>query len=103
MSSAVFYVIPAVVALFVLLGCGVSVVLIVKRSVRNRLWRKRKTKPSSTELRMRKVPVIESTPFWVPGIIGDIIGIEIQPFADTPLPVTYSTPKPRRCKVVGDF
>lgn len=98
MRSAVSYIIPVVV-LFILLVCVASLVLIFKR-MRTRLWKKRKTTPTPTELRMKRIPVIESIPFWVPGRPADIVGIQIQPSYHSLMPVTYSTPKPRRYKVV---
>ena len=97
MDSAVLYIIP-VVGLFLLLGCVASLVLILKR-MRKRFWKKRKTTPSPTELRMKRIPVIESTPFWVPGRPADIVDIQIQPSYESLMPLTYSTPKPRRYKV----
>ena len=103
MGTAVAYVIPFV-ALFFLFGGLASLVLILKRLQINRLWKKRRRTPTSAELRRRRIPVIESTPFWVPGIPGDIVGIEIQPSAhSTVMPITYSTPKPRRYKVVREL
>jgi len=101
MSNAVAYVIPFVV-LFILFGGVASWVLILKR-LQKTLWKKRKSTPSSTELRQRRIPVIESTEFWVPGRAGDIVGIEIQPSPDTIMPIKYSTPKAQRFKVVCDL
>ncbi|KAL9966067.1 hypothetical protein ACROYT_G024080 [Oculina patagonica] len=49
-----------------------------------------------------RIPVIESTPFWVPGKVGDLIGIEIQPSPSLMMPITFSTPKARRVKVNRD-
>ena len=49
---------------------------------------------------MRKIPVIESTPFWIPGGPGhaDMVGLEIQPSAHAIMPYA---PKSRRGKVVS--
>ena len=94
--TAVAYVIPVVV-LFVFISSLASALLLLKK-IRWRFW-KRKKGPTSAELRQRRIPVIESTPFWVPGIPSSLVGIEIQPSAQL-LPVTYSTPKPRRHKLV---
>lgn len=94
--TAVAYVIPVVV-LFFFISSLASALLLLKK-IRWRFW-KRKKKPSSAELRQRRIPVIESTPFWVPGRPSSLVGIEIQPSAHL-LPVTYSTPKPRRHKLV---
>ena len=94
--TAVAYVIPVVV-LFFFISSLASALLLLKK-IRWRFW-KRKRQPSSAELRQRRIPVIESTPFWVPGIPSSLVGIEIQPSAQL-LPVTYSTPKPRRHKLV---
>ena len=94
--TAVAYVIPVVV-LFFFISILASALLLLKK-IRWRFW-KRKRQPSSAELRQRRIPVIESTPFWVPGIPSNLVGIEIQPSAHL-LPVTYSTPKPRRHKLV---
>lgn len=98
MSTVVAYVIPFVV-LFVLLGGLASFLLLWKR-LRGRFLKKRRRAPTSAELRQMRIPVIESTPFWVPGKAGDLIGIEIQPSPSLPMPITFSTPKPRRVKVV---
>ena len=94
--TAVAYVIPVVV-LFFFISSLASALLLLKK-IRWRFW-KRKKGPTSAELRQRRIPVIESTPFWVPGIPSSLVGIEIQPSAQL-LPVTYSTPKPRRHKLV---
>ena len=94
--TAVAYIIPVVV-LFFFISSVVSALLLLKK-IKWRLW-KRKKGPSSAELRQRRIPVIESTPFWVPGRPSNLVGIEIQPSAHL-LPVTYSTPKPRRQKLV---
>ena len=94
--TAVAYVIPVVV-LFFFISSLASALLLLKK-IRWRFW-KRKKGPSPAELRQRRIPVIESTPFWVPGIPSSLVGIEIQPSAHL-LPVTYSTPKPRRHKLV---
>ena len=94
--TAVAYVIPVVV-LFFFISSLASALLLLKK-IRWRFW-KRKKGPSLAELRQRRIPVIESTPFWVPGIPSSLVGIEIQPSAHL-LPVTYSTPKPRRHKLV---
>ncbi|CAH3158571.1 unnamed protein product [Porites evermanni] len=96
--TAVAYVIPVVV-LFFFISSLASALLLLKK-IRWRFW-KRKKGPSSAELRQRRIPVIESTPFWVPGIPSNLVGIEIQPSAHL-LPVTYSTPKPRRHKLNQD-
>ena len=98
MSTAVEYVIPFVV-LFVLFGSITSCVLIWKR-LQGRFWKKRRREPTSAELRRFGIPVIESTPFWVPGGAGELIDIEIQPSPHLMAPITFSTPKPRRAKVV---
>ena len=95
-NTAVAYIITVVV-LFVFISSLASALLLLKK-IRWRFW-KRKKGPSSAELRQRRIPVIESTPFWVPGIPSSLVGIEIQPSAQL-LPVTYSTPKPRRHKLV---
>ena len=94
--TAVAYVIPVVV-LFFFISSVASALLLLKK-IGWRFW-KRKKGPTSAELRQRRIPVIESTPFWVPGIPSSLVGIEIQPSAHL-LPVTYSTPKPRRHKLV---
>ena len=94
--TAVAYIITLVV-LFVFISSLASALLLLKK-IRWRFW-KRKKGPTSAELRQRRIPVIESTPFWVPGIPSSLVGIEIQPSAQL-LPVTYSTPKPRRHKLV---
>ena len=95
-NTAVAYIITVVV-LFVFISSLASALLLLKK-IRWRFW-KRKKGPTSAELRQRRIPVIESTPFWVPGIPSSLVGIEIQPSAQL-LPVTYSTPKPRRHKLV---
>ncbi|XP_068755963.1 synaptotagmin-5-like [Montipora capricornis] len=96
MTSTGLFALPIVV-LGVLLTCMVSLTFILKK-IQNLFWIKRKTMPSATELRMRKIPVIESTPFWVPGGPGhaDMVGLEIQPSAHAIMP--YAT-KSRRGKV----
>lgn len=95
---AVAYVIPFVV-LFVLFGGLASSLLIWKR-LQGRFLKKRRREPTSAELRQCGIPVIESTPFWVPGKAGELIDIEIQPSSGLMVPITYSTPKPRRGRVV---
>ena len=95
-NTAVAYIITVVV-LFVFISSLASALLLLKK-IRWGFW-KRKKGPTSAELRQRRIPVIESTPFWVPGIPSSLVGIEIQPSAQL-LPVTYSTPKPRRHKLV---
>lgn len=99
MSTVVAYVIPFVV-LF-LFGGLASFFLIWKR-LQGRFLKKRRREPTSAELRQMRIPVIESTPFWVPGNAGDLIGIEIQPSPSLMMPLTFSTPKGRRGKVVSD-
>ena len=98
MNTAVAYVI-FIMALFILFGVLASFILIWKR-LQGRIWKKRRRKPTSTELRRFGIPVIESTPFWVPGRIGELIDVEIQPSPHLGAPITFSTPKPRRGKIV---
>ena len=91
-----------IILLVVLLTFSLIVTSIVKK-IRNLFAKKRKPMPSATELRMRKVPLIESVPFWVPGKpgAGELVGFEIQPSEHAPLP--YAS-KQRRAKVVsGDL
>ena len=49
--------------------------------------------PTSSELRSKRIPVIESMEFWVPGTVGDVVGIEIQPSPRLMMPFSFSTPK----------
>ena len=88
-----------IVVLVVLLFCLVSVRFIVKK-IRNLFAKKRKTMPSATELRMRRVPLIESVPFWAPGKAGagELVGLEIQPSVHGLMP--YAS-KQRQTKVVS--
>lgn len=65
-----------------------------------RFWKKRRREPTSAELRQSGIPVIESTPFWVPGRVGELVDIEIQPSPHLTMPFTFSTPKPQLGKVV---
>ena len=98
MNTAVAYVI-FIMGLFILFGVLASFILIWKR-LQGRIWKKRRRQPTSAELRRFGIPVIESTPFWVPGRIGELIDIEIQPSPHLGVPMTFSTPKPRRGKMV---
>ena len=89
-----------IVVLVVLLFCLVSVRFIVKK-IRNLFAKKRKTMPSATELRMRRVPLIESVPFWAPGKAGagELVGLEIQPSVHGLMP--YAS-KQRQTKIVSE-
>ncbi|XP_029202527.2 uncharacterized protein LOC114966714 [Acropora millepora] len=89
-----------IVVLVGLLFCLVSVRFIVKK-IRNLFAKKRKTMPSATELRMRRVPLIESVPFWAPGKAGagELVGLEIQPSVHGLMP--YAS-KQRQTKVNRD-
>ena len=98
MTTAVAYVIPFIV-LFLLFSGLASSVLIWRRLL-GRFRKKRRREPTSAELRQSGIPVIESTPFWVPGRVGELIDIEIQPSPHLAMPITFSTPKPRGGKVV---
>ena len=98
MNTSVAYVI-LIMGLFILFGVLASGILIWKR-LQRRFWKKRRRQPTSAELRRFGYPVIESTPFWVPGRARELIDIEIQPSPHLGMPVTFSTPKPQRGKVV---
>lgn len=58
--------------------------------------------PLASELRKNRVPVIESTPFWVPSHIGHMVDVEVQPTLDN-LGPKFSTPKPRRKNIEVSF
>lgn len=89
-----------IAVLVVLLTCSVSVTFIVKK-IYNVFAKKRKTMPSATELRMHRVPLIESVPFWAPGKAGagELVGLEIQPSVHGLMP--YAS-KQRQTKVVSE-
>ena len=86
MDTTLVYALPFVILSLLFAGL-VSYLLILRRK-----GRRRRRLPTSSELRSKGIPVIESTEFWVPGRMGDVVGIEIQP--SPRMPFSFSTPKP---------